>query len=86
MIQRHFPSAASAIEMAYTAQMSVEKLEAEAASRICDYNHTKKPGTIIYIEAVNSFMAHMHMVQSGMQGHHFQNQNPNLFRQPRELK
>jgi hypothetical protein len=27
-------------------------------------------------------MAHMPMIQSGMQGNHFQNQNPNLFRQP----
>jgi hypothetical protein len=40
LIQRHFPSADSAIELAYTAQMSVEKLEAEAASRIGDYHHT----------------------------------------------
>ena len=67
------------IEMAYNAQMSVEKLEAETAFRIGDYHHTKKPGTIIYIEAVNNFMAHMPMVQSGMQGNHFQNQNPNCF-------
>ena len=67
------------IEMAYTAQMSVEKLEAEAAFRIGDYHHTKKPGTIIYIEAVNNFMAHMPIVHSGMQGNHFQNHNPNRF-------
>ncbi len=72
--------------MAYTIQMSVEKLEAEAASRIGDYHHTKKPGTIIYIEAVNNFMSHMPMVQSDMQGNHFQNQNPNLFRQPQRAK
>lgn len=86
LIHRHFPSAASAIEMAFTAQMSVEKMEAEAASRIGDLLHTKKPGTIIYIEAVNNFMAHMPMVQSGMPGNHFQNQNPNIFRQPQRAK
>jgi hypothetical protein len=72
--------------MAFTAQMSVEKMEAEAASRIGDLLHTKKPGTIIYIEAVNNFMAHMSMVQSGMPGNHFQNQNPNIFRQPQRAK
>ncbi len=30
-IHRHFPSAASAIKISFTAQMSVEKMEAEAA-------------------------------------------------------
>jgi hypothetical protein len=66
LIHRHYPSAASAIEMAYTAQMSVEKLETDAASRIGDFHHTKKPGTIIYIKTVNNFMPQMPMVQSGM--------------------
>ncbi len=73
LIHRHFPSAASAIEMAYTVQMSVEKLEIEAASRIGYYHDTKKPGTIICIEAVNNFMSHMPMAQTDMQGNHFQN-------------
>ena len=59
---------------------------AEAASRIGYLLHTKKPGTIIYIDAINTFMAHMPMVQSGMPGNHFQNQNPNIFRQPQRAK
>ena len=66
LIHRLFSSAASAIEMAYTVQMSVEQLEAYTASRIGDYHHTKKPGTIICIETVNNFRAQMPMVQSGM--------------------
>jgi hypothetical protein len=59
LIHRHFPAAASAIEMAYTAQMNVEKLVAVTATRIGDYHHTRKPGTIIYIEAVKNFMAYI---------------------------
>jgi hypothetical protein len=66
LFHQHYLSAASAIEMAYTAQMSVEKLEADAASRIGDFHFTKKPGTIICIETVNNFRAQMPMVQSGM--------------------
>jgi hypothetical protein len=82
----NFPSAASAIEIPSTAQMNVEKLEAESATRIGDYRHTKKPGIIIYIEAVNNFMGYMHMIQSGMQGNLFNNQNPNPFRTPQRAK
>jgi len=86
LIHWYYPSAASPIEIPYTAQMNGEKLVAESATRIGNYRHTQKPGTIIYIEAVNNFMGYMHMIQSGMQGSLFNNQNPNPFRTPQRAK
>ena len=86
LIHRLFSSAASAIEMAYTVQMSVEKLKAYAASRIGDYHHTKKPGTIICIEAVNNFMAHMPMVQMECRGIISKIRIQKSLNHPRELR